>query len=184
MELNPTQKKGFIILIIGIVMGGMIIFTKIKNNVIGKENTINNTSNVQLEDVSIDENADYAKVIKTYITSLQQKDVTNFKSVFPSFIGNDTDSITKQLDSIHTQYESNCGTNIKITYNIKEVKKIDNDSVKAIENNIKQNYQTFTGSVDTIYRAELHVKITGDTKSEEDDEYILVGKIGNTWYIF
>ena len=51
MELNPTQKKGFIILIIGIVMGGMIIFTKIKNNVIGKENTINNTSNVQLEDV-------------------------------------------------------------------------------------------------------------------------------------
>ena len=91
MELNPTQKKGFIILIIGIVMGGMIIFTKIKNNVIGKENTINNTSNVQLEDVSIDENADYAKVIKTYITSLQQKDVTNFKSVFPSFIGNDTD---------------------------------------------------------------------------------------------
>ena len=120
MELNPTQKKGFIILIIGIVMGGMIIFTKIKNNVIGKENTINNTSNVQLEDVSIDENADYAKVIKTYITSLQQKDVTNFKSVFPSFIGNDTDSITKQLDSIHTQYESNCGTNIKITYNIKD----------------------------------------------------------------
>ena len=136
MELNPTQKKGFIILIIGIVMGGMIIFTKIKNNVIGKENTINNTSNVQLEDVSIDENADYAKVIKTYITSLQQKDVTNFKSVFPSFIGNDTDSITKQLDSIHTQYESNCGTNIKITYNIKEVKKIDNDSVKAIVNKI------------------------------------------------
>ena len=121
MELNPTQKKGFIILIIGIVMGGMIIFTKIKNNVIGKENTINNTSNVQLEDVSIDENADYAKVIKTYITSLQQKDVTNFKSVFPSFIGNDTDSITKQLDSIHTQYESNCGTNIKITYSIKPV---------------------------------------------------------------
>ena len=116
MELNPTQKKGFIILIIGIVMGGMIIFTKIKNNVIGKGNTINNTSNVQLEDVSIDENADYARVIK---------DVTNFKSVFPSFVGNDTDSITKQLDSIYTQYESNCGTNIKITYNIKEVKKIE-----------------------------------------------------------
>mgnify|MGYP004466030989 FL=1 len=183
MEINPTQKKGFIILIIGIIMIVMIIFAKIKGNFVSKENNTN-ISNVQLENVVIDENADYTRAIKTYITAIQQKDSAKFSSVFPSFIEADTESITKQLDSLHTQYESSCGTNIKITYNIKEVKKLDSDSVKTIENNIKQNYQTFTGSVDTIYRAELHVKITGDTKSEEDDEYILVGKIGNSWYIF
>ena len=117
MEINPTQKKGFIILIIGIIMIVMIIFAKIKGNFVSKENNTN-ISNVQLENVVIDENADYTRIIKTYITAIQQKDSAKFSSVFPSFIEADTESITKQLDSLHTQYESSCGTNIKITYNI------------------------------------------------------------------
>lgn len=184
MERNPTQKKGLIILIIGVVMIAMILIAKVKNNIFNKKNVDNNTSSVQLEDVKFDQNADYMKVVNAYISALEHKDAEKYSSLFPSFIGVDTESMSKQLDSLHTQYESKYGTNVKITYSVKEVKKLDNDSMKAIEENIKQNYQTFTGSVDTIYRVEVHVKISGDTNSEEDDEYILVGKIGNSWYIF
>lgn len=162
----------------------MIIIAKVKNNFFNKKNVDNSTSSVQFEDVKFDQNADYMKIIDTYISALEHKNVEKYSSVFPSFIGKDTESMSKQLDSIYTQYESKYGTNIKITYNIKEVKKLDNNSTKTVEENIKQNYQTFTGSVDTIYRIEIHVVISGDVKSEEDDEAILVGRIGNSWYIF
>ena len=95
MELNPTQKKGFIILIIGIVMGGMIIFTKIKNNVIGKENTINNTSNVQLEDVSIDENVKTGNIFRIKFHYDKEQDLSikkqMIKDIFNQFEIEETD---------------------------------------------------------------------------------------------
>ncbi len=181
MEMNEIQKKGVILLAIGVIMIAMIFFVKMKNNIINKSNT--NNSSAQFENVQIDQNADYIKLINTYMTAIQQKDAEKIISILPSFEEKNVKSVTESMNTLYTKYESKCGKNIKMNYNIEKIQKLDNSSVENVENSIKQNYKTFYNTIDTIYKVKIKIKVTGDIKSIEEEDYIDVGKIENSWYI-
>ena len=104
-------------------------------------------------------------------------------STLPSFEEKNVKSVTESINTLYTKYESKCGKNIKMSYNIEKIQKLDNSSVENVENSIKQNYKTFSNTIDTIYKVKIKIKVTGDIKSVEEEDYIDVGKIENSWYI-
>ena len=156
MEMNEIQKKGVILLAIGVIMIAMIFFVKMKNNIINKSNT--NNSSAQFENVQIDPNADYIKLINTYMTAIQQKNAEKIISTLPSFEEKNEKSVTESINTLYTKYESKCGKNIKMSYNIEKIQKLDNSSVENVENSIKQNYKTFNNIIDTIYKVKIKIK--------------------------
>ena len=93
MEMNEIQKKGVILLAIGVIMIAMIFFVKMKNNIINKSNT--NNSSAQFENVQIDPNADYIKLINTYMTAIKQKNAEKIISTLPSFEEKNEKSVTE-----------------------------------------------------------------------------------------
>lgn len=186
MELNSTQKKGIVILAIGIIMIIFIISSKIKNNFFKNSNTTNtenNTSQVQLEDVTIEEDADYMEPINVYMQGIIEKDAAKMKSVIPSVEQNDVNS-DEQINTLYTEWEKACGANIKISYNITKVQKVDSETIKSIETEIRNQYTNFTDTIEDINYVTVHFNITGDTDIEEEDTAIIIGKINGTWYVF
>lgn len=186
MEFNSIQKKGFIMLAIGIIMIIFILVSKIKTNLFKNSNTTNtanNTSQVQLENVEMDKNADYIITINTYMQGLIEKDVEKIESVFPDIDLGDID-VNEQINSVYTTWETECGANIKISYTIEKVQKADSTTIESIETEIKNQYSTFTGNLEDVYYATLNLNITGDTEIKEEEYAMILAKIDGKWCVF
>lgn len=184
MEGKLNQKKGFIILAIGIIMLIFILFSKIKNNLVGKDTTVSNNVTIQTEILDIDENADYLNPIKKYFYALQQKNADEIVSLFPDFANFTTSYMQQQIDYAYNSFESECGKNVKISYNIQSGEKYNKETIKAFENDLKNNYSNYDKTITELYKMKISIKISGDAGIAEKEMYICVGEIDNKWYIF
>lgn len=185
MNGNITQKKGFLLLAIGVIMIICILFAKIKSGFTKKDNVAqNNSISIQTKNIEIDENAGYMEIINQYFTYLQNKDSDGITSLFPKFANIEKSSMKQQVEQAYKAYESECGKNIKLSYSVKGVEEYDEKTLKMFEDNLKEKYINYNKNITKLYRIKILFKITGDSSISEKEMYFNVGIIENNWYIF
>lgn len=185
MEGEKIKKRGLLILIIGVIMLACVLFTKIKNNIYEKNNSnkIEN-STAQLERIQISNNEEYVKIIEQYFKYLEQKNTTEMFKLFPKFTNISITELEQLIKQAHNAFESECGTNINLSYNINSGDKYNSEAITKLEEELKKQYSNFDQTITEVYRLKIYIKISGDSGVAERETYMYVGKIDNNWFLF
>jgi hypothetical protein len=91
------------------------------------------------------------------------------------------DMMEESFDMIHEQWEEEYGDDIKISYKIKDAKKMDKDDLEDLQD----EYDDADIDIDIkqAYEVEVEVTIKGDDDDDEEDMDLVIIKVGGKWYL-
>lgn len=93
------------------------------------------------------------------------------------------DELEDTMDELIEEIEDEFGKNIKLTYKVTDADRFDEDDLKDVKDEMKDNYDISKKSVTDAYELEVELKMKGSEDSDEDEVEIYVVKIDGKWYV-
>ena len=93
------------------------------------------------------------------------------------------DYFEKQADAMSDYLDEKYGDDIKITYEIKEEKKLSDKKLDDIKDDLKDRYDAKV-KVTAGYKVKIKAKIKGDDDDDTDTSTITVAKVDGDWIIY
>lgn len=177
---NPAIVMGAI----GIFMIILIVIFNIKSKLNqSKITTQNQQTNQQRSSfIEIDKNSEYAQLVDKYIQALNEKDAEKLISLFPANESYTKTNAEQKISEMYTLYESQCGSNVKLSYEFGQVAKLNEDSLEDAKEQIFSVYKV-DDEILEMYSLEVHLTKTGDINTVKETVYLNLAKIDNKWYI-
>lgn len=177
---NPAIVMGAI----GIFMIILIVIFNIKSKLNQSKITTQNqqTNQQQSSFIEIDKNSEYAQLVDKYIQALNEKDAEKLISLFPANESYTKTNAEQKISEMYTLYESQCGSNVKLSYEFGQVAKLNEDSLEDAKEQIFSVYKV-DDEILEMYSLEVHLTKTGDINTVKETVYLNLAKIDNKWYI-
>ena len=122
----------------------------------------------------------YKKPLNNYFKGLAKGDWKTFSSALPKEMSEELGDYGDQMmEALSESLEQQFGDNIKITYKIKEKKKLDKDAIKELVNELEEDDIKF--DISQAYQLKLEVTIKGDDDDKTDNIKLAVGKVDGKW---
>ena len=123
---------------------------------------------------------EYQNPIKNYFKGIQKADINVYTKAFPDFMKVDKtvskDSLKQDLDELKVEY----GDKIKIKYEITSKEKLDEGSLRTMENFIEKRYNKKV-NISEGYTLKIKATLKGSKDSNIDNPTMHVYKIDGKW---
>lgn len=144
--------------------------------------------------VSVAGGKPYEKAIDNYFDIAFSGKLDNLKNMAPEAyweymeeeydvdVDDMIDELEDGIEDLVEMMEDEYGKNIKVSYKITDAERFDEDDLKDVKEEMKDNYDISKKSVTDAYELELETKIKGSEDDDEDEVEMYVVKIDGKWY--